>query len=101
MKKGMMLIVALLCAATVNAYEIKDNPDRRISFGLSYDKQNINGDYSFGSFKITDFTKQDFYYFQGDVMVPVSPFCTLTLGYRYIGGTNTTFLNEKVDYKGY
>ena len=84
-----------------HAYEIQDNPDRRISFGFNYDRSRQNSEYTFGAFKKSDFTKVTGDSFLLDVRIPLNS--AFTFGVR--GGinksTNDIFTGEKVDYSGY
>ncbi len=99
--KTAIAVLVLLCATTVNAYEIQENPDRKISFGLNYGRWFDGSEYKFGGIKISDFSKTNGNNFIGDVRIPMSSLFTFQIRGGYSDYATTTFANENIDHKGY
>ena len=102
MKK--MLLAGLMIfgmLATVRAYEIQDNPDKYISFGLNYDRTGQNSDYTFRNLSQTNFTKVNSNAFIADMRIPLNPFLTFQLRGGYLTQNNDIFTGENVSYTGY
>lgn len=100
----LMLIAALLLvglAFDAYAYEVQDNPDRRISIGLNYDRTSLNGEYKFAGTTIKDFSDNIQNAFIADLRLPISGFCTLNVHGGYLNMKNTLFTNEEVSSGGY
>jgi len=83
-----------------STYEIKENPDRRISFGFTFDRFSMGGNYEYLSFKIPEAGTSIQNDFKADLRVPVASFLTLSVG----GGYSTqslglAFLNKDERWK--
>jgi hypothetical protein len=101
MKTIAMIAFMVLCAGSLKAYEIPENPDRKISFGLNYDRTSMNSEYTFGSFKVSDFTKLTQDQFILDARIPLSSIFTLGLRGGYLSTKNDIFTGEKTTATGY
>ena len=102
MKIAIAILATFLVAGSLSwAYEIKANPDRRISIGLNYDRDSSTSDYKFGVFKISDFAKRTGNTFLADIKIPMSPFFTFQIRGGYGESTVNSFINETIDSKGY
>ena len=103
MKKAIiaMLVMVVGMVANVMAYEIRENPDRKISFGFNYDHVGTNSEYKFGSIKISDFTNAKSDSFLLDMKVPLSSMFTFGIRGGYLTGNNSIFTGEQVDSTGY
>lgn len=101
MKKVLMLIAFVSLTSAVHAYDVPGNPDRKMSIGLNYDRENLNSEYSFMAAKISDFTKVGSNSFMADIRVPISSIFTFSVRGGYVSSTNELFTSEKVEYSGY
>ena len=106
MKRAMMVVMLMGMAGVAGAYEIKGNPDSKMSIGFNYDKSDMKGDYdwsgrpNFGN----DFGNLTQVNYKGDIKVPVFSFMTLSAG----GGYSATSLglglldkDERWNFQGY
>lgn len=104
MKMRTMLLALLLAAAfssVAKAYEVVGNPDRRISFGLNYDRSSENSEYKFMGSNIPDFTKVSGDSFLMDVRLPLSSFFTFSVRGGFLKSKNEVFTGEEIEYNGY
>ena len=96
-----MIAFMVMCAGSLKAYEIKENPDRKISFGLNYDRTAMNSEYTFGVFKVSDFTKVSQDQIILDVRIPIAPSFTFGIRGGYLSTKNDIFTGEKTTATGY
>ena len=101
MKIVIMALMLLGLAGQAVAYEVAGNPDRKISFGLNYDRIGTSSEWTFGSFKISDFTKVTQNQFLADVKIPVSSVFTFQMRGGYLNIENNIFTGERVKSDGY
>ena len=102
MKKMMMALALMLSLARLAAaYEIEGNPDRKISFGLNYDRAWSSSEWTFKPFKISDFTKTTQNQFLVDVKIPVSSVFTFQMRGGYLNADNDVFTGERIKSDGY
>ena len=88
MKRAILAGLLLIGIGRAWAYEIPENPDKRISFGFNFDRYDMKGDYDLGARPTfgKDFGTLIQQHFKGDVRIPVFSFLTLSAG----GGYSTT-----------
>lgn len=96
---AMMVMVGLV--NLVGAYEIEGNPDRKLSIGLNYDHTGQNSEYTYRTFKTSDFTKVSGNSFLADIRIPLASIFTLSVRGGYSTQTNDIFTGEKIEYSGY
>jgi hypothetical protein len=103
MKILMSLFVILGLIGSVKAYEIKENPDQRISFGLNYFRNSVTGDYESPLFKVSDAGELTSNHIVADIRIPLTSFLTFSVGGGYsMDKMRITFVsNDKYDMKGY
>lgn len=102
--KGVLLAALLLLPTTLSAYEVPDNPDRKISIGVNYDRYDLGGDYELGAFKATDAGTLIQNNFRADIRLPLSSFFTLSVGGGYSTQSLGLFIvhrDERWNMKGY
>ena len=99
--KIMTIALMLGLMGQAAAYEVEGNPDRKISFGLNYDRIGTSSEWTFGSFKISDFTKETLNRFMADVRIPVSSVFTFQVRGGYLNINNEIFTGERVKSDGY
>lgn len=103
MKLKIALAIVLM-AELAQAYEIKENPDRKISIGFNFDRYSLKGDYELLNLKLPDFGNLTQNNFRGDLRIPMASFLTFSIG----GGDTTQDLglgvidkDERWKMKGY
>lgn len=90
MKKAFVAMFFLLgLVEIVSAYEISNNPDRKISFGFTYNRRNVEGDYRLKSFQFNDAGKRLDQDFVVDGILPLNSFLSFTASGGY-SKTNLT-----------
>lgn len=94
-----LLVVGMMGSA--KAYEVERNPDRRISFGLSYIRDTQRSELRFGSLRLSDFSKQTGNSVLLDVKVPLSSYFTFRLLGGFSNATNDIFTGEEVKWSGH
>lgn len=107
-KLAMLFMLGMVC--TVKAYEIPENPDRKISIGFTFDRYALKGDYnSPATFPIPAITLKDAgtyeqNNFKGDLRIPLSPSLTFSIGGGYTKtdlGLDLVSRDERWEMKGY
>lgn len=104
MNKTIVVLMGLVVggiAAIGQAYEIKDNPDRKISFGFNFDHLGDSTDYTFRSLKINDFSKTSQNQFLLDAKIPLNDFFTFGIRGGILKSNTTLFTSEETDANGY
>lgn len=101
MKTMIVTLVCLMMVVMAQAYEIRENPDRKISFGLNYDRSWDSSEWKFGAFKISDFTKVTSNQVIADMKIPLSSILTFQLRGGYLNSDNDIFTGENVKSSGY
>ena len=98
------IIVSMLLTNVSFAYEIQNNPDKRMSIGISYNRNHLNGDYELKSISLSDYGTLIQNTYGGDLRFPIASFLTFSVG----GGYTTTSLglgvldkDERWNMKGY
>ena len=106
MRKVVLAALMVLVPAVGMAYEIEKNPDRRMSFGINFDRFDMGGDYENDTpkIKIADAGTWKQNIIKADVRVPVTSFMTLSLGGGYVmtdAGWAIVTKDERWKMKGY
>lgn|SRR3990167_5985166 len=90
-----------LLASGVSAYEIPDNPDRRISFGFNFDHSKSGMDYTFALWSVKNFTETKSNSWLLDVKVPLNSVFTFGLRGGMFYDDTRSFYGEQLESNGY
>lgn len=83
------------------AYEIYNNPDRKISIGVGYDHAEGTTDYTFRAFHMNGFSKQRGDSLGLDFRAPMTSFFTLVLRGSAYKNRSDLFTTERLEQNGY
>lgn len=90
MKKALLsLLLFGVVAGNVGAYEVKGNPDRKMSIGVNYNYFSMGGDTYDKVVKLENIVNYRGDSISGDVRIPISSMLTFTVGGSLLSSLST------------